>query len=376
MPDLRTKWLIAGAFLCAGAGFAVLAVIQRSPILAEWFGGLDVESARIIPASRKNDRLEVPDPSVYIARQDEAHHRRHGRPSIDAIWAARMTLPAPGQWVREASPPPPLDPTAPLAYAAARATDPPDRDPFHVVDEGAGIMPSATLIPIPLPRPQIAAVEEEMDEEEDEDQIPIPMPRPRNVPAPVQMAVANPPSPPARGAPVTLMPAPPSAAAQRPDTGRVQMASLTAPTERDPVARPPAPTIMTPFGVPFVLQHDSVQTNCFPPALVELLRRIERHYGQKPVITSGYRTRGRSGSLHRRCMAADIMIPGVPGAELARVARTIPGMGGVGMYCHPTLVHIDIGTARDWRYGCGSFFAMRDGSASWGRVPGRVVNRN
>jgi uncharacterized protein YcbK (DUF882 family) len=138
----------------------------------------------------------------------------------------------------------------------------------------------------------------------------------------------------------------------------------------------PPPVIMSPLGVPYTLQHDSVQTNCFPPALVELLRRVERHYGQRPVVTSGYRTRGRSGSLHRRCLAADIMVPGVPGAELARIARTIPGMGGVGQYCHPNLVHVDIGTPRDWRYGCGSFFAMRDGSSSWGRAPGRLVNRN
>lgn len=373
MLGLRTKWLIAAALLCAGASVGALHIIQRSPFLAEWFGGFDVEPG-LIPASRKNDRLEVPDPVQVIARQDQAHYRRHGRPPIDAIWAARMTLPAPGQWVREASPPAPLDPTAPLAYAAARATDQPDRDPFRIIDEGAGRAAPQTSIPIPLPRPQIAAIAEE-EEEEEEEQIPVPMPRPRNIPAPAQTAAANAPSPPARGAPVTLMPASPPAAT-RPESGRMQLASLSAPTERDPVARPPAPTIMTPFGVPFVLQHDSVQTNCFPPALVELLRRIERHYGQRPVITSGFRTRGRSGSLHRRCMAADIMIPGVSGAELARVARTIPGMGGVGMYCHPTMVHIDIGTARDWRYGCGSFFAMRDGSSSWGRIPGRVVNRN
>jgi hypothetical protein len=152
---------------------------------------------------------------------------------------------------------------------------------------------------------------------------------------------------------------------------RTQVASV-APTAREAEPEAPrrgGPTLMTPFGVPYTLQHASVETQCFPPQLVELLRRLERAAGGKPIVTSGYRTRGRSGSLHRRCLAADIMIPGVSSTELARIARTVPGMGGVGQYCHPNLVHVDIGTARDWKYGCGTFFALREGSFPPSSVP-------
>jgi hypothetical protein len=34
------------------------------------------------------------------------------------------------------------------------------------------------------------------------------------------------------------------------------------------------------------------------------------------------------------------------------------------------MIHVDIGTPRDWKYGCGSFFAMRGGvPGKWGKVP-------
>lgn len=292
------------------------------------------------------------------------------------------------------------DPDLPIAYAAARPTETLGRDPFGIIDRGATpapddqvrLTPGPSRVPMPLPRPQVAATNEEEDEDEDEDDVavPMPLPRPRNVPT--STTAVNPALPAARAAPTALVPAAPvptpsrapatagapSDTASAPTTRapataeqpRIQVAALPSATERAPVPdRPVAPPLMTPFGTPFVLQHTAVVTNCFPPALVELLRRIERQYGQKPVVTSGHRSRGRSGSLHRRCMAADIMIPGVSSQALARIARTIPGMGGVGQYCHPNMVHIDIGTARDWKYGCGSFFAMRDGSVARGRVP-------
>jgi hypothetical protein len=57
----------------------------------------------------------------------------------------------------------------------------------------------------------------------------------------------------------------------------------------------------------------------------------------------------------------------VSAQALTTFARTVSGVGGVGQYCHQSMVHVDVGTPRDWKYGCGSYFAMRDGSASWGR---------
>ena len=149
-----------------------------------------------------------------------------------------------------------------------------------------------------------------------------------------------------------------------------------APREDVPTGPGPAPgTIVTPtpFGVPYVLQTQSVDTACLKPELLTILRQVESHYGRKVVITSGYRNRGREGSLHRICAAADIIVPGIDSKSLAAYARTVTNVGGVGTYCHQSMIHVDIGTPRDWKYGCGSYFAMRDGSAHWGRVPTSLV---
>lgn len=142
------------------------------------------------------------------------------------------------------------------------------------------------------------------------------------------------------------------------------------PVVAPPVSQPPA-TIETPtpFGIPYVLQTQTVDTACLRPELLDILREIETHYGRKVVITSGYRSRGREGSLHRTCRAADIIVPGVSSQSLAAYARSIPSVGGVGTYCHQSMIHVDVGMPRDWKYGCGSYFAMRDGTAHWGKVP-------
>ncbi|MBL8573996.1 MAG: DUF882 domain-containing protein [Hyphomicrobiaceae bacterium] len=151
-----------------------------------------------------------------------------------------------------------------------------------------------------------------------------------------------------------------------------QMAALPPQDKTDDGARPNV-ILKTPFGVPYTLQTESVEMSCAPPPLLSLLRAFEKRYGQKVVITSGYRSRGRSGSLHRRCLAADIIVPGVPADDLAKYARTIPGMGGIGHYCHPNMIHVDVGTPREWKYGCGSYFVARDGSdGKWGKVPGEA----
>jgi hypothetical protein len=106
------------------------------------------------------------------------------------------------------------------------------------------------------------------------------------------------------------------------------------------------------LNLPYTLQIASVKTGCFPEKLVGLMKKIEDRYHKKVIVTSGLRERGRKGSLHLHCAAADIIVPGVPSIELARFARTLPEVGGVGRYCHPYMIHIDIGGARDWIYGC------------------------
>ncbi len=109
-----------------------------------------------------------------------------------------------------------------------------------------------------------------------------------------------------------------------------------------------------------VAKHSRVSVKCFKPRLIKLIRQVERHYGKKPVITSGYRSpahnrrvRGARRSLHMSCSAADIQVPGVGKASLARYLRSLPGRGGVGLYCRSGPVHIDIGPKRQWYWGCG-----------------------
>ncbi len=106
-------------------------------------------------------------------------------------------------------------------------------------------------------------------------------------------------------------------------------------------------------------QHSGVDVQCLKPALVRMLKTIERKYGRPVVITSGYRSpaynrkvRGARKSLHMYCAAADIRVSGVSKWALASYLRSVSGRGGVGTYCHTDSVHVDIGPERDWNWRC------------------------
>jgi uncharacterized protein YcbK (DUF882 family) len=106
-------------------------------------------------------------------------------------------------------------------------------------------------------------------------------------------------------------------------------------------------------------QRENVDVACLKPSLVRVLKTIERKFGKKVVITSGYRSpsynrrvRGARNSQHMYCAAADVIVPGVPKFELASFARAMPGRGGVGTYCHTNAIHIDVGPERDWNWRC------------------------
>lgn len=108
-----------------------------------------------------------------------------------------------------------------------------------------------------------------------------------------------------------------------------------------------------------IKQTDNVDVACLKPSLVRVLKTIERHYGRKAVVTSGYRSpdrnrraRGARNSLHMYCAAADIQVEGISKWNLAEYVRTMPGRGGVGTYCHTESVHIDVGPERDWNWRC------------------------
>ena len=105
-------------------------------------------------------------------------------------------------------------------------------------------------------------------------------------------------------------------------------------------------------------QRETVDTACLKPKLVRMLKQVERHFGKRLVITSGYRSpaynkkvRGAEKSQHMYCAAVDVQLPGVSKWELAKYVRSMPGRGGVGTYCHGS-IHIDVGPERDWNWKC------------------------
>lgn len=122
--------------------------------------------------------------------------------------------------------------------------------------------------------------------------------------------------------------------------------------------------LISPTGL--ILQTDKVQVDCFKPELLAVLKRVERRYGKKVMVTSGYRSPKRnrraggvSNSTHIYCKAADIQVEGVSKWDLAKYLRSIEGRGGVGTYCRTNSVHIDVGSQRDWHHPC-----RRSGSRS------------
>jgi hypothetical protein len=93
--------------------------------------------------------------------------------------------------------------------------------------------------------------------------------------------------------------------------------------------------------------YDTVNVNCFPTGLRAALDQIATHFGSEVLVTSGARDKGRRGSLHRACKAADIRVAGVSPADVAAYARTVPGLNGVGTYRWVSVTHIDV---RDERF--------------------------
>lgn len=94
-------------------------------------------------------------------------------------------------------------------------------------------------------------------------------------------------------------------------------------------------------------QTASVAAACMPMRLLRILGHIREKTGVRPVLTSAHRSRGRKGSMHRHCLAADIRVPGVSDTRVVQIARTAPGIGGVGRYCNG-IVHVDVGPRREW----------------------------
>lgn len=110
-----------------------------------------------------------------------------------------------------------------------------------------------------------------------------------------------------------------------------------------------------------VATRPGVKTTCFPDELRHALTKIQKHFGKNQIqVSSGFRSKrenrrrgGANRSYHIRCMAADIRIKGVGKHKLARFARSMSGVGGVGTYSCNGIVHVDVGPKRSWHKRCG-----------------------
>jgi uncharacterized protein YcbK (DUF882 family) len=79
------------------------------------------------------------------------------------------------------------------------------------------------------------------------------------------------------------------------------------------------------------------------PRVIDLAYRIQTHFDAQEIrVISAYRTpRGRNASNHGRGRAIDMVVPGVPDADVATFAREL-GYVGVGIYPTSGFVHVDV----------------------------------
>lgn len=106
--------------------------------------------------------------------------------------------------------------------------------------------------------------------------------------------------------------------------------------------------------------------------LVEYLQKIRNHFGAAVTITSGYRCEkhnkavgGVTSSLHRKGMAADVVVKGIAPAEVAKFAESI-GVLGIGLYetnKDGYFVHIDTREKKGFWYGQGQAYRSTFGGA-------------
>jgi zinc D-Ala-D-Ala carboxypeptidase len=99
----------------------------------------------------------------------------------------------------------------------------------------------------------------------------------------------------------------------------------------------------------FYVANGGVDASCISPKLKSAISQIERHFGRKAVMSSGFRNAfhnarvgGADNSYHTKCMAADIFIPGVPKGRLIAYAKRVDRVGGLGCYPGRSFIHIDV----------------------------------
>lgn len=113
-------------------------------------------------------------------------------------------------------------------------------------------------------------------------------------------------------------------------------------------------------GVKMMLADGNEQVGCLKKdkKLYSAMRKIQKKYGRPLIIESAYRSKkyndnlrargikAAKKSMHILCRAIDFRIEGVSTRSLAKYARSLPEVGGVGLYRN--WVHIDTGRKRNW----------------------------
>jgi zinc D-Ala-D-Ala carboxypeptidase len=105
------------------------------------------------------------------------------------------------------------------------------------------------------------------------------------------------------------------------------------------------------YGTNFGTYVASSEVNafCLSPKLRMAIWSFEGQFGRKIVMNSGYRDEahneaagGKERSFHKRCMAADFFIPGVPKDQLIAYAKSLDLVGGLGCYPGQNFIHMDV----------------------------------
>lgn len=98
-----------------------------------------------------------------------------------------------------------------------------------------------------------------------------------------------------------------------------------------------------------IVASKDVNAFCITPKLRFLIWEFEGEFGKKVVMHSGYRddqhnsaAGGADNSFHKKCMAADIYIPGIDKQQLINFAMRSNSVGGLGCYPGRPFIHVDV----------------------------------
>jgi hypothetical protein len=106
----------------------------------------------------------------------------------------------------------------------------------------------------------------------------------------------------------------------------------------------------------YILADGNEDMNCVTKnaRLMSALRKVRAKYREAVVIDSAYRSptynrmvSGAKNSFHMSCRALDISVPGVSKDALRDFVRSLPEIGGVGIYASGS-IHMDTGPVRNW----------------------------